>query len=62
MTCRFTFTSDKKTCLLLTDCEVLDEICDECISGESRCKFGEEGFQAKIEKASLELVKLKIPI
>ena len=37
------FTHDQRssTCLLMADCENLDETCKECVSGESRCP-GEE--------------------
>jgi hypothetical protein len=38
VSCRwFTFNTEVSECLLFKSCSVLDESCEECISGERRC-------------------------
>ena len=40
----FTFIESLSGCLLLADCEILDETCSDCISGESICKEDSNGI------------------
>ena len=37
----FTFIESSLTCLVMADCETLDETCEDCVSAEVRCE--EEG-------------------
>ena len=37
--CRwFTFLTDVKSCSLMSDCDIYDDTCQNCISGESNCE------------------------
>jgi hypothetical protein len=48
----FTFIQSSLSCLLLADCKTLDESCQDCVSGESRCEETEEGkFALKINNS-----------
>ena len=40
----FTFIESLSGCLLLADCDILDETCSDCISGESICKEDSNGI------------------
>ena len=39
----FTYIQSSLSCLLMADCQTLDETCLDCISGESRCSESEDG-------------------
>ena len=39
----FTHIQSSSVCLLLTDCQTLDELCDDCISGEVTCEEEAKG-------------------
>ncbi len=40
----FTYKQRDLTCSLMADCEVLDQTCTDCLSGESRCQEPGEGI------------------
>ncbi len=39
----FTFIESALSCLLMANCQTLDETCQDCISGESRCQETGDG-------------------
>jgi hypothetical protein len=40
----FSHDSSTSICVLMIDCNALDDTCQTCISGEHRCKSSQEGW------------------
>ncbi len=55
----FTHIQSSSVCLLMTDCQTLDESCDDCISGEVTCEEEAKGKTNPNSKQRQTNVSLK---